>query len=140
MQCLEHFIHTPEDERVFVFGSNLQGIHGAGAARYAHEKLQAKWGLGEGPTGRCYALATCLAPGVPLQLRYVRDRVNRFIDHARSLPNTRFFVSEVGCGLAGFAPEEIAPLFANAPENCDLPPSFQTIIHGKEGSNDGFGG
>ena len=117
-------VHTPDDPRIFVFGSNLMGIHGAGAARYAHDKLGAEFGIGEGPTGRTYALPTCIAPGLPMKLEDVAEAVDRFILHAR-LDKAQFFVSEVGCGIAGFTPEQIAPLFADAPDNVDLPPGWR---------------
>lgn len=123
----DHFIHTPSDSRIFVFGSNLLGIHGAGAARYAYDKLGAKWGTGEGFFGRCYALPTCSSPGVPLLLSEVEYHTRGFLAFARTVAGSsaRFFVSEVGCGLAGFSTEQIAPLFAGAPENCDLPPGWR---------------
>lgn len=121
-------VHTPEDPRVFVFGSNLRGIHGGGAARYALDKLGAEWSVGNGPMGRCYALPTCAGPGVPLSLRAVKFYVDLFLEHARMNPATRFFVSEVGCGLAGFSPEEIAPMFRDVPENCDLPPTWKGVL------------
>lgn len=119
-------VHTKEDPRVFVFGSNLRGIHGAGAARYAYEELGAEWGIAEGPTGRAYALPTCALPGVPLDLNEVRKHVDVFLAWARLHPETRFFVSEVGCGFAGFTAAQISPLFACwTPRNCDLPPGWR---------------
>jgi hypothetical protein len=117
--------HTPRDPRTFVFGSNMMGVHGAGAARYACNSLGAKYGVGLGPTGRCYALPTCSRPGVPLPLTDVVRYVRMFLDHAEAHPETEFFVSEVGCGLAGFHTEQIAPLFATAPNNCALPPHWE---------------
>lgn len=118
-------IHTEDDPRVFVFGSNRAGIHGAGAALYASEKLGARHGIGEGITGRTYALPTCSRPGVPLKLLEVNVHVKRFLLVAGLMPETRFLVSEVGCGIAGFKAKEIAPLFADAPANCDLPPGWR---------------
>lgn len=120
-------VHTPKDSRIFVFGSNMMGIHGAGAARYAFEQLGAQFGVGEGPTGRAYALPTCVAPGLPLKLEDIRAAVGRFLDFARR-DKAQFFVSEVGCGIAGFKAEEIAPLFVGAPDNIDLPPGWREII------------
>ncbi len=121
-------LHTPDDPRIFVFGSNLLGIHGAGAAWYAHNKLGHPWGknwhVGLGK-GRSYALPTCSEPGVPLPLETVRFHVEFFLDFAEKHSDQRFFVSAVGCGLAGFAEAEIAPLFKDAPENCDLPPGWR---------------
>lgn len=119
-----HFVHVPTDTRIFVFGSNTWGIHGAGAARYAHINLGAEWGVSEGLTGRAYALPTCYAPGSALSLSEIAEAVDRFIEFAKT-SSDRFFVSEVGCGLAGFTSLQIAPLFANAPDNCDLPPGWR---------------
>jgi hypothetical protein len=128
-------VHTASDDRIFVFGSNLQGIHGAGAARYACRELDYPPGVGEGLNLRAYALPTCSEPGVPLGLEEVRAAVGRFIATAslmkRIVPVMRFFVSEVGCGFAGFTAEQIAPMFEHAPDNCDLPPGWR-----KEESND----
>lgn len=117
-------IHSKDDPRTFVFGSNLRGIHGAGAALYA-VSLGARRGIGEGITGRTYALPTCSSPGVPLTLDEVNAHVQRFMGLARLMPEARFFVSAVGCGIAGFTEEEIAPMFAYAPANCDLPPGWR---------------
>ncbi len=119
----EH-IHVPADPRVFVFGSNIRGIHGAGAAAYAYRSLGARMGVGLGRTGRCYALPTCSAPGVPLPIERIAQFVDQFLEHARVSPDTCFFVSEVGCGLAGFTADQIAPMFRGAPGNCTLPPGW----------------
>lgn len=120
--------HTPQDARVFVFGSNLKGIHGAGAARYAWRQLGALPGVGDGPTGRAYALPTCSSPGVPLLLGAVAHHVDRFLAYATYAKKhgVRFYVSAVGCGLAGFTAEQIAPLFLTAPDNCDLPDGWRS--------------
>ena len=118
-------IHVPSDTRVFVFGSNKAGIHGAGAALYARKKLDAQIGLGEGPTDRTYALPTCSFPGVPLTLQQVAGHVAIFLKFAKDNPGTRFFISEIGCGFAGFTADEISPLFRDAPKNCDLPPRWR---------------
>ena len=116
--------HKPEDHRIFVFGSNRLGIHGAGAAAYATQ-IGAVQGLGEGPSGNTYALPTCSVPGVGLPLPEVQRHVNLFKEFARKRPDTTFFVSEVGCGHAGHRAEDIAPMFKDAPENCDLPPGWR---------------
>ena len=117
--------HSPADQRVFVFGSNLLGIHGGGAARYAVTKLGAADGIGEGPTGRTYALPTCSRPGVPMTIESVRIHVQHFLAHAARTPDTRYYVSAVGCGIAGFTEGEVAPMFAGAPDNCDLPDGWR---------------
>lgn len=123
-------IHTPDDPRCFVFGSNLLGIHGAGAARYARQDLGFPLGVkvGLGGNQRAYAIPTCSEPGKPLSLETIRLYVTFFLEVARERTDLRFFVSEVGCGLAGFSPAEIAPLFRGCPDNCDLPPSFIKLL------------
>ena len=93
--------HEEGDSRIFVFGSNLQGIHGGGAAWYAHNKLGAVMGIGIGRTGRTYALPTCSRPGMNLSHAQVAVWVALFLSHAEwcfaNEPVTRFFVSPVGC-------------------------------------------
>lgn len=117
--------HTVGDPRVFVFGSNLAGIHAAGAADYARVCLGARWGVGEGPTGHTYALPTCKSPGIPLSLAEVAGAVVRFLIHAAANPDVTFYVTAVGCGIAGFDEDQIAPLFRSAPSNCDLPDGWR---------------
>ncbi|ANJ20784.1 hypothetical protein HYO99_gp50 [Roseobacter phage RD-1410W1-01] len=103
---------------IFVFGSNKSGIHGAGAAAYAHKRLGAKWGVGEGMTGDCYALPT-KGPKIEfIPLEEIKEAVDRFLKYASDHPNKDFKVTQVGCGLGGFTPADIAPLFYTHPENC----------------------
>ena len=102
----------------FVFGSNLLGYHGAGAARYAMEHHGAVWGCGIGFQGTSYAIPTKDERIQTLPLEGVAFYVCNFLHYARQMPETTFHVTQIGCGLAGFTPEQIAPLFANAPMNC----------------------
>ena len=121
------FLVTPNritelsSSEVFVFGSNLQGYHGGGAARTAMDKFGAEWGVGVGPTGRCYAIPT-MQGGVDT----IRPYVDKFIAYAKHHPDQQFLVTRIGCGIAGFSPDEIAPLFADAAEveNISLPEDF----------------
>ena len=121
------FLVTPNritelsSSEVFVFGSNLQGYHGGGAARTAMDKFGAEWGVGVGPTGRCYAIPT-MQGGVDT----IRPYVDKFIAYAKQHPEQHFLVTRIGCGIAGFSPDEIAPLFADAAEveNISLPDDF----------------
>lgn len=106
---------------IFVFGSNEKGLHGGGAAKVAHNDYGAIWGHGEGLYGRSYALPTCQWPGVPLDIGVVGHYVRRFIDHAKRNPQLSFWVTKVGCGLAGFKEEEVIPFFKDVPENVILP-------------------
>lgn len=113
----------PDD--IFVFGSNLQGMHMGGAARVAYEKFGAIWGQGVGIQGQSYAIPT-MQGGVETIKPYVDD----FIKLAREWDQNTFYVTRIGCGIAGFSDEEIAPLFAEAYGlyNVRLPKSFADII------------
>ena len=110
---------------IFVFGSNLEGQHHGGAARMAYNKFGAEWGVGVGPTGKCYAIPT-MHGGVEDIKPYVDD----FVEYARNHPNNRFLVTRIGCGIAGFTDEEMAPLFKgvkNLPNVC-LPIDWRLIL------------
>ena len=105
---------------IFVFGSNKAGIHGAGAAKYAHQTLGAQWGIGEGIVGNTYALPTKGYHIETLPLIEIKDAVNRFIEVAEywALRGAEFQVTRVGCGLGGKKDSDIAPMFRAAPDNC----------------------
>ena len=121
-----NFITELKDNEIFVFGSNIRGMHGGGAARIANMKFGAEWGVGEGITGKCYALPT-MEGGVD----YVAGKVQYFIKCASEHPELKFYVTRIGCGIAGFTDEEIAPLFlvAMEMENVILPESFVEILN-----------
>lgn len=110
---------------IFVFGSNLEGMHGGGAARLACSRYGARWGQGVGLQGRSYAIPT-MHGGTERIAPYV----DAFIDFARRNPQLRFLVTEIGCGIAGFTPEQMAPLFAQAREveNICLPARFWAVL------------
>lgn len=110
----------PGPGRVFVFGSNLAGIHGAGAAKTARG-YGAVWGKGEGLMGNTYAIPTKNGMLNTLPLEEVRSHVSRFVQFAKDNKDLTFFVTRIGCGLAGFTDYDIAPLFKEAPDNCELP-------------------
>jgi len=115
-------------EAVFVFGSNHAGRHGKGAAKEAEAKYGAKRGIGEGLAGRSYGLPTKDARLKTLTLDEVRQHVERFIAFAGARQDLVFAVTRVGCGLAGFSDAQIAPLFADAPNNCELPPLWLKLL------------
>ena len=113
---------------IFVFGSNLAGHHGGGAALLAWRKWGAVWGQGVGLPGQTYGIPTM--HGGP---EAIRPYVDEFVDFARRHPELTFLVTEVGCGIAGFTPAQIAPLFADAVgvENIHLPQRFWDVLKAK---------
>ena len=121
----ENITSLGEDE-VFVFGSNLAGMHRGGAARVALERFGAKMGQGVGMQGQSYAIPT-MQGGVET----IKPYVDEFIELAREWDQTTFYVTRIGCGIAGFKDSEIAPLFTEAMElyNVRLPESFVKEIN-----------
>ena len=119
------WIDTLKDYEIFVFGSNLAGMHGGGAARVARLRFGAVLGNGVGIQGQSYAIPT-MQGGVETIRPYVDD----FIAYAQQHPSLHFLVTPIGCGIAGFEPEDIAPLFegAKAVKNISLPESFWEVI------------
>lgn len=117
--------------RIFVFGSNLAGIHGAGSARAAAEKHGARKGVGIGRTGNAYAIptkATWRSPALPLDT--IGQHVSEFLLYARLYHDLEFDVVRVGCGLAGYDDHQMAPLFRGAPQNAVLPFGWRELIAG----------
>ena len=115
---------------IFVFGSNLSGIHGKGAAKTA-KKWGAKNGIGEGLQGSTYALPTVKEKiRGPLSLTQIQKHVDTFIKFAKDCMIYQFYVTEIGCNLAGYTPKDIAPLFKEAinVQNISLPQSFWDIL------------
>jgi hypothetical protein len=112
---------------VFVFGSNLAGRHGKGAALHARQHHGAIYGQGCGRQGYSYAIPTKDAGLRTLPLDVIREHVTQFIAYAVANPNTRFKLTAIGCGLAGYRPEDIAPMFVEAPGNVERPPEFTRL-------------
>lgn len=119
------FIRNLNTNEIFVFGSNLQGAHGGGAARLAFERFGAIMGQGVGLQGQSYGIPT-MQGGVETIKPYVDD----FITFAKVHPEKTFLVTKIGCGIAGFSIDEIAPLFAGAVEveNVNLPREFWEVL------------
>ena len=103
---------------IFVFGSNLAGIHGAGAAKEATEKYGAIRGCGIGLKGQSYAIPTKDRDIHTLPIYKIKEHVREFLKMAKMFSNDDFYVSRVGCGLAGYTDSQIAPMFRGASENC----------------------
>lgn len=126
---------TPEEitsvewNEIFVFGANEQGIHGAGAAKVALA-FEAEIGVGFGPQGNTFAIPTKDWRIQTLPLDVIEHYVKRFIAFAKEMPNLTFFVTAIGCGLAGYEPKDVAPMFKEAVqlENVYLPQSFWNIL------------
>ena len=119
------YITSLNPNEIFVFGSNLAGMHGGGAARMARLYFGAVLGNGDGPQGQSYAIPT-MQGGVET----IRPYVDKFIGYAKAHPEQTFLVTPIGCGIAGFTPDDIAPLFEKAVdvENIHLPQSFWEIL------------
>lgn len=125
-------VHTANEKRptgrfrnagfpILVFGSNLAGRHGKGAAKDAMQHYGAEYGVGVGPSGHSYAIPTKDERVRTLPLEDIARHVRDFLEYAGAHPKQTFLVTPIGTGLAGYTHEEIAPLFEGAPENCLLP-------------------
>lgn len=125
MRYTPEFIDSLAENEIFVFGSNLAGMHGGGAARTARLKFGAIPGVGVGPQGQSYAIPTMQGGSDT-----IRPYVDQFIEYAKNNPQKIFLVTRIGCGIAGFRDVEIAPLFkeALAVDNVVLPETFARII------------
>ena len=121
------FITSLKSNEIFVFGSNLAGQHGGGAARIAYEKFGAIYGQGVGLQGQSYAIPT-MQGGVETIVPYVEE----FIQFVKEHPELFFYITRIGCGIAGFKDEEIAPLFKEALnlDNVSIPESFWKVLGG----------
>lgn len=117
-----------EVKEIFVFGSNLAGIHGAGAAYHAHRHHHAEWGVGIGRTGNAYGIPTKDEKIRTLPLHEINVYVLDFLEYAEDHPELIFNVTRIGCGLAGYTDKDIAPMFEDAPENCKLDSEWVRII------------
>jgi hypothetical protein len=120
------WINSLQDGEIFVFGSNSGGYHGGGAAALAM-KWGAIWGQGVGLQGQTYAIPTMFNTAAE-----IKPQVDEFLTFAKAHPELKFLVTEIGCGIAGFTPDDIAPLFQSAIddniENVYLPESFYTVL------------
>jgi hypothetical protein len=118
----------PMRDEIFVFGSNLAGIHGAGAALEAKRSFGAIQGNGIGYCNYSYAIPTKDHNIQTMSLGTIKPYIDAFLVFARENPNTEFWLTRVGCGLAGYDDSDIAPMFCGASENCSFPDKWKKIL------------
>lgn len=116
---------------IFVFGSNLAGRHGAGAALHATLHCGARYGVGIGRTGDAYAIPTKDERIQTMPLAKIKPFVDEFRGYASAAPELEFFVTRLGCGLAGYTDSQIAPMFRSMPSNVILPRSWGDYLVGE---------
>lgn len=117
----------PRNGEIFVFGSNAIGRHGAGAAKAAMQ-YGAVYGVGIGLMGQSYALPTKDRSIRSLSLDRIQSHVNDFLKFTNDRPDLTFFVTRVACGLANYTDSQIAPMFINAPLNCNFAEQWAQYI------------
>ena len=127
-------IQSLNENEIFVFGSNESGIHGGGAAKTALELFGAKSGVGFGPQGQSFAIPTKNWRIGRLSPIFIHQYVVRFLAYASLQPELKFYVTEIGCGIAGYTPEDIAWMFRESmeDENIYLPQRFIDVLNGKD--------
>lgn len=121
---------SPLPKQIFVFGSNLRGHHGAGAARHAMDVLGAEYGVAEGFTGKCYAIPTKNARIDTMTIDEIRPYADRLVQAMKDNPQVDFFMTRVGCVLAGHSDRAMATLFKGAQRltNVDWPADWAHIL------------
>lgn len=131
MEFTPEVVEDLKEGQVFVFGSNLIGYHAGGASLLAMQRFGAVWGQAEGPQGRCYAIPVDIRGEVVDNVSaYMKRHIGKFLEYAKDHPENFFVVIRVGCGVAGFDEEFMAPFFKKAleMENVSLPKSFVEIL------------
>lgn len=123
-----HVDGSDDRSKIFVFGSNRQGVHGAGAALHAYHYRGAIYGDSVGPMGNSYAIPTKHSPSLSMSVNDIHNEVDSFIEYALNHPEKQFFVTRIGCGLAGYDDCIIAPMFVGAPSNCDFPQEWEFFL------------
>lgn len=113
---------------VFVFGSNLAGRHGKGAALFALQRRGAQYGVARGPMGNAYAIPTRSSKLYTLSLTAIMNEVDDFKRYAARNPEKKFLVTRIGCGLAGYRDDQIAPMFRGISANCIMPPEWKPYL------------
>jgi hypothetical protein len=125
-------IPSSPKEYVFVFGSNTRGFHGKGAALVARNVFGAEYGVGIGITGRSYAIPTKDGSLQTLDINTINKYIHQFIEYTLNHPDIKFWVTGVGCGLAGYQAHQIAPLFKGCSSNCSFPEPWMEYLEVKK--------
>jgi hypothetical protein len=113
---------------IFVFGSNLAGRHGAGAAKWALEHKGAIWGQGVGMMGDSYGIPTKDENIETMALERIQVFVDYFMEFAKHHPHLKFQLTPIGCGLAGYKPYQIGPMFKGVSANVMVPDEFKEYV------------
>lgn len=116
---------------IFVFGSNLAGRHGRGSALHAKLYYGAKYGIGVGRIGMSYAIPTKDERLRVLPISRIKKYVDEFLEYANNAKDMTFIVVRIGCGLAGYTDQQMAPLFRDAPPNCILNTKWIKLLERK---------
>ena len=115
MRFTSENINELKENEIFVFGSNTSGIHIEGAAEIALKRWGARWGIGEGKQGNTYTIPTVNGNVIAsLNLSKIKKYIDKFIEYAKNDKPNIYYVTKIGCGLAGYKIEDIAPLFKKA--------------------------
>lgn len=124
----------PTKGEVWVFGSNEAGVHGLGAALIARERFGAVWGVGYGymqsasGTGHCFAIPTKNRKIEPLSVQRISGYVEIFLRDYERMPDLEFFITSIGCGLTGYEPVQIAPMFSSQLSRCSFPHTWKPYL------------
>ncbi len=124
----ESIIKTLPEDTVFVFGSNLAGTHQGGAAKTAHLFFGATKGVGRGWAGQSFAIPTMNEHLQQMPLSQIQHYIDDFKIYAKNHPKMKYFITSVGCGVAGYKVEEIAPMFKGIARNVIFPVSFRPFV------------
>ncbi|AWL28484.1 hypothetical protein A7P53_11825 [Acinetobacter defluvii] len=124
----ESIIKNLPEDTVFVFGSNMAGTHQGGAAKIAHQYFGAMKGVGRGWSGQSFAIPTMNEHLQQMPLSQIQHYVDDFKIYTKNHPKTKYFVTAVGCGVAGYKVEEIAPMFKGISHNVIFPVSFRPFV------------
>jgi hypothetical protein len=126
----------PLDGEIFVFGSNLAGRHGLGAAKAARKYYGAIYGQGIGLQGSSYGIPTKDLFIKTLNLPVIKKHVSDFVQFTNDNPDTSFFITRIGCGLAGYKDDQIAPMFLGLGDNCSIPEQWEKYLNLKSKSKE----